>query len=153
MPWVIPNPTQYIGHPKMGEGKDAGECAVLAQWLLPRFYPQILNDPEQFKTEHWRPGKAVAGHTDIQPGTVIATFKNNRYTGLHDGTAHTALYVRQSSEGMEVVHQHRGIGRIQGALIRFRGPRPVGHKSGVRRLGGTLEDDIGHYHVVEIVKK
>jgi hypothetical protein len=146
MPWVIPNPTQYIGQEKKGDG----ECAVLAQWLLPSSYPSIAANPDQFLTKRWRPGKPVAGHPDIQPGTVIATFKNGKYTGLHDGTAHTALYVRQSSEGMEVVHQHRGIGRIQGALIRFRGPGPVGHKSGVRRLGGTLEDDIGHYHVVEI---
>ena len=81
------------------------------------------------------------------------------------GIAHTALYVRRRSEGIEVVHQHSGPKPIRGTLIRF-GGRWLGdecspqradgyHKSDVSskntgREGITPEDDADNYYVVEL---
>jgi hypothetical protein len=88
-------------------------------------------------------------------GTVIAIFNSNgdyqgsKFAQNVHGKAHTALYFRQSAEGIEVVHQYAGCGLIKGALIRFGGGRQVGHRSGVSASGGTLEDDANNYYVVE----
>ncbi len=52
---------------------------------------------------------------------MIAIFDRNGVYSGQSGKAHTALYVRQSSEGIEVVHQYKRCGTIKGTLIRFGG--------------------------------
>jgi hypothetical protein len=141
MSWVIPNPLQYVGQAPKGDG----QCAVLAQVLGRGRVPLVAL---------WRRGARVRGMF-LPRGTVIAIFNSNGdYQGskfaVHvSGFAHAALYVGQSSEGIEVVHQFHGCGHIRGALIRFGDPKLDGHKSGVHALGGTLEDDGNNYFVVE----
>lgn len=150
MPFVYPkNPLTLIGSPTVGEGEYKGECAAIAEFLVPG-----LGDVH---VSQWKRGSRVKGDVSLRQGTVIATFdKNGRYIGtaIHNhahGVAHTALYVRQTDIGVEVVHQFKGCGSIKGALIRFGGGRLPGHKSGVSALGlGTLEDDANDYYVVEL---
>ena len=106
----------------------------------------------------WRRGAQVKGNFSLRPGTVIAIFDSNgRYIGTtkHNhspGLAHTALYVRQSQVGIEIVHQWKSptCPKIKGALVRFGGQSVPGHKSGVSGSGGTREDDADNYYVVEL---
>ena len=51
-------------------------------------------------TSSWKKGAAVKGSADIEGGTVIATFDaSGKYYG------HAAIYVSQTSTGMEVYDQ------------------------------------------------
>jgi hypothetical protein len=160
------NPLQLIGHPNVGNG----ECAAIAQVKVPGLIPGPGPKPYP-RCADWVRGARVKDRPALPMGTVIAIFDtNSRYvgTGVHShkgGIAHTALYVRQSSEGIEVVHQYRGSHTIKGSLIRFGGgwlgdacneQRADGyHKSGVSglntaRRGITPEDDADKYYVVEL---
>ena len=145
MAWVIQNPLRYVGQ----RPKGSGQCAALAQELGAHLVPPIP------LVAHWTRGARVRGSV-LLPGTVIAIFNSNGdYQGSQfahnlDGKAHTALYVRQSNEGIEVVHQYRGCGTIKGSLIRFGGQKLEGHKSGVSSPGKKLEDDADNYYVVEL---
>jgi hypothetical protein len=105
----------------------------------------------------WRLGAQVKGNLALAPGTVIAIFDSNgRYIGTSrhshsHGVAHTALYVRQSAIGIEVVHQFKSAScpNIKGALVRFGGQRTAGYRSGVSASGDTPEDVGENYYVVE----
>jgi hypothetical protein len=170
MAWIIHNPLRYLRQRPRGEGGNFEQCATLAQVLV----TEQGQSPPMPLTKHWIPGAKVKGRPQI-PGTVIAIFEHGVYSGK-SGKAHTALYVRQSDEGVEVVHQYQGCGAIKGALIRFGGSKLrefstgdfivhasdstvpslafanqtlPGHKSGVSRMGGMPEDDADKYYVVE----
>ena len=97
------NPLQLIGQPVVGDGQYKGECAAIAQFLVPG-----LGNRHVFS---WRRGAQVKGNLTLAPGTVIAIFDSNgRYIGTSKhshshGVAHTGLYVRQSAIGIEIIHQ------------------------------------------------
>lgn len=107
----------------------------------------------------------------LPPGTVIAIFdRNGVYVGQEHhshagGIAHTALYVRQSIEGIEVIHQFKRGGQpqpIQRTFIRFGGGKAIracspgwadqgiDDKSGVSGTSTQPEDDADNYYVVEL---
>jgi len=150
MPHKYPNdPLSLVGKPVAGEGRYKGECAAIAQFLVPGLGNRHVCQ--------WRRGAQVKGNLHLQPGTVIAIFDSNgRYIGtsLHDhshGVAHTALYVRQSAVGIEIVHQYKSAScpNIKGTLVRFDGQKIIGYHSGVSSAGGTPEDLASNYYVVE----
>ncbi|MBX2848103.1 MAG: BPSL0067 family protein [Acidiferrobacterales bacterium] len=67
-------------------------------------------------TIDWHPGEKV-WKNDIRPGTIIATFKNNRYpnkTGYH-----AAIYIEQDAQGIWVWDQWQGKA-VHKRLIRWR---------------------------------
>jgi hypothetical protein len=150
MPFVYPNnPLSLIGKPTAGEGKYKGECAAIAQFLVPG-----LGDAQ---VSQWRRGVQVKNQLTLRPGTVIAIFDSNgRYIGTtkhqhSHGTAHAGLYVRQSAVGIEIVHQFKLYPSIKGTLVRFGGHGVPGHKSGVSSYGSSApEDDANNYYVVEL---
>jgi len=134
-------------HPKLG----SGECTALAQFTLPGNRGPICPYP----TADWRPGERVKGNLSLQTGTLIAIFHHNRYTNKRGGIAHTALYIGQSNEGIEVVHQYVGHKPIHGALIRFGGGKLNAHMSGVSKRNQlyrivTPEDDADNYYTVTL---
>jgi hypothetical protein len=112
------HPLSLIGGDPRGEGQYVGQCAALIQFEVPALMGHHVQD--------WMPGLRVKGRS-IRPGTAIAIFDSKGvYLGQkgHDfshGKAHAALYVRQSEEGIEVVHQFRDCGKIRGTLVRFGG--------------------------------
>ena len=150
MPFAYPtNPLALLGKPTVGSGIYKGECAAIAQFLVPGL--------GNAHVAHWRRGAKVKGMLTLRPGTVIAIFDSNgRYIGTQHhsylgGVAHTALYVRQSNEGIEVVHQIKSSDRIKGTLIRFGGHKTHGYNSGVLPFRtGTPEDYAENYYVVEL---
>jgi hypothetical protein len=149
MPFVYPSsPLGLVGKPTVGEGEFKGECAAIAQFLVPGLGNAYVSQ--------WRRGAQVKGQSTLRPGTVIAIFDSNgRYVGTKrhshsHGIAHAALYVRQSAAGIEIVHQFTAYPNIKGALVRFGAQSPPGHKSGVFRFGGTPEDDANNYYVIEL---
>jgi len=169
------NPLSLIHYDALGNG----ECAGIAQadpggvpGLIPRLIPG--SNPQRYypRVSDWIRGAPVKGRP-VPPGTVIAIFDSNGvYVGQDHhkfkklGIAHTALYVRQSQEGIEVVHQFGGKHtKINGTLIRFGGgwlgqacspERADGYHhsavSGVNtdRKGIQPEDDADNYYVVEL---
>lgn len=56
-------------------------------------------------TSLWRPGEKVVGN-NIEPGTIIATFKKNRYA--NKSGFHAAIYVSQNENGVVVFDQWQG---------------------------------------------
>jgi hypothetical protein len=143
MPWIIPKPEQLEHRETVGVGPDQtnkGECAALAQGLG-KGVPQV---------RYWSRGAQVKGQLGLIPGTVIAIFNSNGdYLGQKNhphkhGTAHTALYLGQDTQGIWVVHQDTGHPHIKRTFIRF------GGRSAVSREGNTPEDDADNYHVVEL---
>jgi len=154
MPFVYAdNPLSLLGKPTAGNGKFKGECAAIAQFLVPGL--------ENAHVCKWRRGEQVKNQPHLRPGTVIAIFDSNgRYIGTtkHNhshGVAHVGLYVRQSHAGIEIVHQFKGYLKIKGTLVRFGGQFAAGpekHKSGVSAPDGwgTAEDDADNYYVVEL---
>jgi hypothetical protein len=149
MPFVYPgNPLTLIGKPTVGDGTFKGECAAIAQFLIPGLRnAHVCN---------WRRGEHVKNQVGLMPGTVIAIFDSNgRYIGSskHNhshGVAHVGLYVRQSAAGIEIVHQFKACTQIKGTLVGFSGQSVPGHKSGVSITGDTAEDDANNYYVVEL---
>jgi hypothetical protein len=130
MPYVHPSHPLRLREQTIGNG----ECAAIAQddengvpGLIPRLIPG--SHPERYypRVDDWTPGLKVKG-ANLVPGTVIAIFDSHgKYLGqkgydYSGGKAHTALYVRQSSEGIEVVHQFHNH-PVCGTLIRFGGER------------------------------
>lgn len=136
MSYLVPNPLSYVGHPPKFNKHHKAECAFLAQSLT-----------AMPLAAHWKPGTKVKGNHSIPRGTVIAMFINGVYQNK-SGLAHTALYVGQSKDGIEVVHQYNTIPHIKGCLIRFGGGLLAGHTSGVSR-NHPLENDANNYYVVE----
>jgi hypothetical protein len=142
MPWTISKPERLEGQETVGVGPqqvNKGECAALAQGLG-KGVPHVAA---------WKRGTQVKQNRNLMPGTVIAVFdKNGDYVGQKHhahppGTAHTALYLAQTNEGMWVIHQYKNNLKIKRTFIRF------GGRSGVSSVGNTLEDDASNYFVVE----
>ena len=179
MAWVVRDPVQYVGHAPKG----SGQCAAL---------PMVLNPSIPKHVAHWKRGARVRGNLTLPPGTVIALFNTNldypgsRFWRTDDpvthkpfGIAHTALYMGQTSDGIEVVHQNQTPNKITRSFIFFGGggPRKQADKNGcydvgVSKSGATLlwrekpndpryhwgvsktlhhaEDDGNNYYVVEL---
>ena len=67
MPFVYQhNPLTLIGTPTVGEGDLKGECAAIAQFLVPGL--------GNFHVSSWRRGAKVKDNRSVRPGTVIAIF-------------------------------------------------------------------------------
>jgi hypothetical protein len=129
-------------------GIGSGECTALAQFTLPGNTTPLCPYP----TSQWTPGEKVRGNLTLQRGTLIAVFHLRRYPSKYGGVTHTALYIGQTDEGIEVIHQ--SLGRpITGALIRFDDLKSPGHLSGVSHRNRhfnivTPEDDGNNYFTV-----
>ena len=83
----------------VGRSTGSGQCVALAKAV----------QPSVGHTSNWRGGEKVQGNTDLQPGTVIATFnKANRYANALDGSSHAAVYLGQDTRGMQVLDQWAG---------------------------------------------
>jgi hypothetical protein len=141
MLWIIAHPTQYVDKPNLGNQ----QCAGLVQYLN-QHIPTVT---------HWKRGAQVSGNASLPQGTVIAVFNaNGDYVGQKrypygPGTAHTAIYVRQNSEGIYVVHQFTHKNKPELDLVQFKFIR-FGGTSGGSLYGGTLEDNADNYYVVEL---
>jgi hypothetical protein len=150
----------------LGRSSGNGECAGIAQAAVPGLTPLLIpgSHPERYypRVSDWTRGHKVKGH-HLPVGTVIATFDSNGcYVGQahfhHQGSrlAHTALYLGQNKEGIEVIHQYAHH-PARKALILFGGGKrgdacyADGYQStGVSRRGGCVEDDADNYYVVEL---
>jgi parallel beta-helix repeat protein len=53
-------------------------------------FVRVLSNTIYIKTKDWRQGPNVMTATDIEPGTVVATFKDGKYPA--DGTGHVAVF-------------------------------------------------------------
>jgi len=53
-------------------------------------FVRVLSNTRQIQTKYWKQGPNVMTSTDIEPGTVIATFVNGRYPS--EGGGHVAVF-------------------------------------------------------------
>ena len=82
-----------------GQAVGTGQCVALVQ----------AADPAVGLTRTWTQGGQVQGNSNLQPGTVIATFDSaGRYANAVDGSSHAAIYLGQNSEGIQVLDQWAG---------------------------------------------
>jgi hypothetical protein len=118
------NPTQHIGR-SFGNG----HCVALVR--------ETSGAPH---TSEWRPGDPVLG-AELEPGTPIATFQDDRYGNFTDGRSHAALYLEPSGHGFLVIDQWLG---PDGK------PRPAAKRVIRNKRGaGPAVDDASRYHVIE----
>ncbi|WP_216851345.1 BPSL0067 family protein [Acidisphaera sp. L21] len=83
----------------MGRSVGSGQCVALVQ----------AANPDIGSTHCWSGGTPVRGNTNLQAGTVIATFDSgNRYANHTDGSSHAAIYLGQNEQGIQVVDQWAG---------------------------------------------
>lgn len=82
-----------------------GHCVTLIK--------QCSNAPN---TDSWRPGQQV-WKNNIEPGSIIATFKKNRYPSVSG--YHAAIYIKQDTQGIWVWDQWQGK-PVHKRLIRWR---------------------------------
>eukprot|EP01092_Planopodium_desertum_P007681 TRINITY_DN3177_c0_g1_i1.p1 TRINITY_DN3177_c0_g1~~TRINITY_DN3177_c0_g1_i1.p1 ORF type:complete len:114 (-),score=7.33 TRINITY_DN3177_c0_g1_i1:127-468(-) len=112
MSYICPNPKDYIGQ-YFGESH---ECVALVKYACKA--PATVN---------WRPGVRVKGNT-ITYGTAIATFPDGtHYSG------HAAIYLGQTSEGIQVVDQWVG---------------QVAHTRTIRFGGSGISNDGNGFYVI-----
>jgi hypothetical protein len=91
----------------------------------------------------WRRGPPVKGQLAIPSGTIIATFDENGHYGNHtNGTSHTAIYLRETPNGIVVLDQWKG----QTAL---RDHPPQQRIIYFRNGYGKKVDDATQYYVVQ----
>jgi hypothetical protein len=77
-----------------GQSVGSGQCVALAQ-----------STSDVGLTSTWVPGEHVQGASDIATGTVIATFgEDGTYTNT-TGQSHTAIYLGQNDQGIQVMDQ------------------------------------------------
>ena len=89
---VASNYTEFLG-----QSVGSGQCVALAQATS-----NVGN------TSTWVPGSQVQGNTNIAAGTVIATFgSDGTYTNT-PGQSHTAIYLGQNDQGIQVLDQWAG---------------------------------------------
>ncbi len=88
-----------------GAGGYRGECVSLVKKQCP-LIPG---------TAHWRKSLPAKGSTSLLPGTAIATF--DAAGRFESGRGHAAIYVGQSSSGIEVWDQYN------------HPPKPVGRRT------------------------
>jgi len=80
-----------------GQSVGSGQCVALAQATS-----------DVGLTSTWVPGERVQGAGDIPEGTVIATFgEDGTYTNT-PGQSHTAIYLGQNDQGIQVMDQWSG---------------------------------------------
>jgi hypothetical protein len=80
-----------------GQSVGSGQCVALAQATS-----------DVGLTSTWVPGEQVQGASDIATGTVIATFgEDGTYTNT-PGQSHTAIYLGQNDQGIQVMDQWSG---------------------------------------------
>lgn len=80
-----------------GQSVGSGQCVALAQATS-----------DVGLTATWVPGERVQGASDIATGTVIATFgEDGTYTNT-PGQSHTAIYLGQNDQGVQVMDQWSG---------------------------------------------
>ena len=97
MSYVAAHAENYEGQ-VVGEGRYQGQCAVFVQ--VAAGAPSTLV---------WKQGELVKGKTGLAKGTAIATFgSDGKYTNKSDGTAHGAIYISQSTTGIDVWDQWVG---------------------------------------------
>ena len=82
----------------VGKVVNNGECASGVQEIFKDYY----NDWILGKTSSWNKGTKVVGN-NITPGTAIASFDSH---GSY--SSHTAIYVSQNSDGVQVYDQWQG---------------------------------------------
>lgn len=108
---------------KQGNPDFCGQCVSFATTVCPTL---------PVSTSRWKQGDLVQGATTISKGTVIATFnKSGRYAG------HVAIYVSQSSRGIQVMDQY------------VAGIRPSAISLRTIRWKGTGVNAGGNFHVVD----
>jgi len=79
-----------------GQAVGTGQCVALVQ----------AADPAVGLARTWTQGGQVQGNTNLQPGTVIATFDSaGRYANALDGSSHAAIYLGQNEKGLQVMDQ------------------------------------------------
>lgn len=100
-------PSYICNNPQSLKGKVVGDghCVSLIK--------HCTNIPN---TIEWRPGKQV-WKNEIAAGSIIATFKNNRYPNVTGH--HAAIYIKQDSDGIWVWDQWQGTA-VHKRLIRWR---------------------------------
>ncbi|MEK8121605.1 BPSL0067 family protein [Methylocystis sp. IM4] len=81
----------------LGQSVGTGQCVALAQATS-----------NVGLTATWVPGEQVQGATDIPVGTVIATFGDNGTYTNTPGQSHTAIYLGQNDQGIQVMDQWAG---------------------------------------------
>ena len=69
MPFVYPNPLMLVGKATVGDGAYKGECAAIAQFLVPGLGSAHV--------ALWKRGAQVQGNCNLLSGTVIAIFDSN----------------------------------------------------------------------------
>ena len=83
----------------LGQAVGTGQCVALVQ----------AADPSVGLTATWHQGDSVQGNTALASGTVIATFnQNGQYANATDGSSHTAIYLGQNAQGIQVEDQWAG---------------------------------------------
>lgn len=80
-----------------GQSVGSGQCVALAQATS-----------NVGLTSTWIPGERVQGATDISVGAVIATFGEDGVYTNTPGQSHTAIYLGQNDQGIQVMDQWRG---------------------------------------------
>lgn len=97
MPYIA-NMTNANALVAAGELVGNGQCVALA-------HAAALIPP----TQAWSQGTRVQGNLQLPVGTIIATFDANGHYGNHtNGTSHTAIYIGQTAQGIQVLDQWKG---------------------------------------------
>lgn len=139
MAYVVHHPYQFNNQKVVGEGRNRGECAQLAQQTWAHQYKKDMP-----QTAFWRRGKRIMDCRpgELMPGTVLATFDaQGRYHNRHG--FHTVLYasLTHDSNGrphsLTVIHQYKNIGGF------------IKHETFYFRPNAEHYKDARNYYVVE----
>ena len=118
---------------------DNAQCALLVQ--------QLTGAP---RMSEWKRGVHVKG-SSVTPGTAVGTFKSDGTYDGTSGTCHGAVFIKETSEGIEVWDQwktgHLGQRKLDGykhgrRVIRFRA-------SEVGSPGYSQSNDGDALHVIQ----
>jgi hypothetical protein len=83
----------------IGRSTGSGQCVALVR----------ASNPAIGSTAHWVRGDPVRGNASLQPGTAIATFApSGHYANSTDGSSHSAIYLGQNANGVQVLDQWTG---------------------------------------------
>ena len=120
----------------VSSGTDSGsrECAVAVKALT--------GAPA---TSLWRRGKKVKGNNSILQGTAIATFPDKGSDGKFHYKGHAAIFVKHTSDGIEVYDQWGGGAVLPGQTL----PGTPFHKRTIRYGGRRVSNDAEEFYVIE----
>jgi hypothetical protein len=114
----------------VGQSIGTGQCVPLVQ--------KATGAP---LTNSWTKGAKVKGNPRIDKGTAIATFDaNGKYGNKMDGSSHAAIYVSQTSAGIDVYDQWKTKKSTQTTH-----KRTIGFQDG----SGTAANDGDQFYIVE----